>query len=137
MRVDLRDMRTLHAEIIDCIEDESIICSDGWSGYNRLLRLRVNRRQRYRDHIVVIHERNFLNPPRHRPPFWRDDILPECRDKQFVGPYPRGLLPFRGHTQKIERAWRQLRRKVRSTRDYGRIDRYLGTYASQIIPYFN
>jgi len=89
MRVDLRNMITLHAQIIDCIEGESMFCSDGWVGYNRLLRLRVNRRQQYSDHIVVIQEENHLNLPHHRQPFWKVEILQDCLDKQFVGPHPK------------------------------------------------
>jgi len=135
MRVHRRNMDTLHAEIIDSIQDGSIICSDGWAAYRGLLDLDVNGQQRYRDHLVVIHDRNFLDPPRSEDPYFRHDINFECRDKQFSGPLPQQYanhnpeyLPFRCHTQHVERSWIELKRKVRSNTDFDEVDRYIGSY---------
>lgn len=138
MRVAHRDQMTLHGEIVDCIEQGSIICSDGWAAYNGIMPTRTLPGLRdpagnllFKAHFKVIHERNFVNPPRNRPPLWRRDILPECRDKQHR-PQPRGpllmgmRLPFRIHTQKVERQWRELRNTVKSTRDLDKVDFCIG-----------
>jgi hypothetical protein len=133
MRVDRRNMETLNGEILDSIRPQSIICTDGWLGYNGINRMvDVNGQNIYAGHYVVIHERNFVEPPRGEEPFWRSDILPECRDMQYIGPYPvdpqtgNQMLPFRVHTQKVERGWLQLRKDVKSTRWPEAIDRYIG-----------
>jgi len=131
---------TLHAEIIDSVEEGSIICTDGWAAYEGIIPGQGNQYPglrnaqqllMYRDHLTVIHDRQFVEPPRNEPPFWRNDILPECRDKQFIGPLPQLLevgtwLPFRVHTQHAERQWIELRNSVNSSSDLASVDRSIG-----------
>lgn len=138
MRVAHRNAITLHAEIIDSINRDSIICSDGWAAYEGIMPsgnlpgLRDPQGNLlFRDHKTVIHSRNFVDPPRGRNPYWRNDILPECRDLQYTGrirgPLQLGTrLPFRVHTQKVERQWRELRATVKSSRNLEEVDFYIG-----------
>lgn len=140
MRVANRNAITLHAEIIDSIARDSIIFTDGWAAYDGIMPTRnlpglmdPQGNLLYRDHKKVIHDRNFVDPPRGQPPFWRRDILPECRDMQYRGPIRGPLrlgtrLPYRVHTQKVERQWRELRKTVKSSRDLEEVDFYLGGY---------
>ena len=140
MRVADRTGITLHGEIVDSIAPGSIICSDGWAAYQSImpsgnhpgLRTATVGPLLYKDHHVVIHDRQFVEPPKHEPPLWRDDILPECRDKTFVGPLPGPLhlgtfLPYRIHTQSIERQRLSLRNAVVSSESLESVDFYIGT----------
>jgi hypothetical protein len=143
MRVTDRTRITLHAEIMDSIEEGSIICSDGWAAYEGIMptaRTSINNMPglrnaqgnfMYTDHQVVIHDKEFVRPAANLPPFWRNDILPKCRDMKFNGPLPGPLqfgthLPFRVHTQTVERQWRELRESVESTNDLETVDRKIG-----------
>lgn len=140
MRVEQRDAITLHAEIVDCIEPGSIICTDGWAAYKGIMPTRTTPgildpqgNPLFKAHFTVIHNHNFVDPPRNLPPMFRRDILPECRDMQHQ-PQPQGplamgmLLPFRCHTQRVERQWRELRETVKSSRDIDKIDFYIGKF---------
>lgn len=60
---------------------------------------------------MVNHTSNFIEPPKHLPPFWvpAGRFHTECLDKQWNGPIL-GLQPIRYHTQHVERSWRELKR---------------------------
>lgn len=141
MRVDFRNNQTLHAEIIDNIAPGTIICTDGWAAYQGIRGLMdANNQPLYPAHFVIIHQTNFVDPPRSEPPYFRDDIDPACRDKQFIGPLgppdpTTGLtaLPFRVHTQACERQWRDLRESVQSSSDFPTVDRYIGNNNKTIL----
>jgi len=132
MRVVRRDNQTLTGEILDNVLPGSHLCTDGWAAYNGLKELQKDNLPVFRSHQVVIHSENFMNPPRGEEPFWRSDLLPECIDSKFIGPYKfdcvKGKLmyPYRVHTQKVERSWLELRKSVKSTRTFELIDRYIG-----------
>ncbi|KAI4470858.1 hypothetical protein MML48_1g16812 [Holotrichia oblita] len=71
------------------------------------------------------------NPVREEEPLWfpAGRFAPECLDKQWVGPptIP-GHVPFRDHTQNIERCWRDLKSLIGPSTKENVVYLYLGEW---------
>lgn len=53
--VEKRDSQTLNSIILENVENETVVVTDGWTGYSTISQYGFN-------HEVVIHEENFLDP---------------------------------------------------------------------------
>lgn len=86
------------------------LVSDRWSGYNDCAA-----DLGFVTHSVIIHQRNFIMPPLHEPPILVNEDFLQCAagDRNFIGPLPEGVSPFRVHTQTCERQWRSLKEFMR------------------------
>lgn len=104
-----RDRNSLFEIMRRHIKPQTHICTDGWKAYKGC-ELPMPLGCAFASHNVVIHKTNFLFPPRHMPPLWKDATQWhfEARDKQHHGPYLPGHIPFRHHTQNQERRWKCL-----------------------------
>lgn len=122
-----RTHTTLTSVMRKFIRPGTHLFSDGWSAYNNCAE-----ELGFASHMVIIHKVHFIFPPANEPPFWiRDDIMdPEVRDKNYVGPYPEGQLPFRVNTQSCERQWRSLKNYIQHGGHISeeRIDEYIGSW---------
>ncbi|KAK9732137.1 hypothetical protein QE152_g12989 [Popillia japonica] len=69
----------------------------------------------FRGHSTVNHRTNFVVPAREQDPHWVPvgRFNEACLDRRMRGP-PRadGQVPFRSHTQTIERCWRDLKQSI-------------------------
>lgn len=121
-----RNEETLSEHLVDYVDIDSYLCTDGWLGYNGCANL-------FNGHGVVNHSQNFVNPPRDQDPLW---VAPgrfnnECLDRQWTGPPPRNTPnyePFRIHTQHIERSWQGLKKIIGNMRNVDEINEYIGEW---------
>uniref|UniRef100_V5GTL7 ISXO2-like transposase domain-containing protein n=1 Tax=Anoplophora glabripennis TaxID=217634 RepID=V5GTL7_ANOGL len=122
--VERRDADILMPLLQQCIDGNSYICTDGWKAYEDCDMV-------FNGHGVANHNQNFLNPPREEEPNWASagTFNEECLDTKWNGPAPQpGYVPFRNHTQTIERAWRDLKECLKTTNSMEYASEYIGEW---------
>ncbi|KAI4470869.1 signal recognition particle 54k protein srp54 [Holotrichia oblita] len=109
-------------ELTELVDFQSYVSTDHFRSYNFCVR-------HFNGHGVVNHSHQFLNPVREEEPLCvpAGRFAPECLDKQWVGPptIP-GHVPFRDHTQNIERCWRDLKSLIVPSTKENVVYLYLG-----------
>ncbi|KAK9674655.1 hypothetical protein QE152_g40952 [Popillia japonica] len=98
----------LREELVYHVDVRSHLCTDIWTGYRNMNRT-------FRGHSTVNHTTNFVEPAREQDLHWVPvgRFNEACLDRRVRGP-PRedGQVPFRTHTQTIERCWRDLKQSL-------------------------
>ena len=119
-----RSKEVLRPIMEQCIQYESVICSDEWRAY-------TDCDDYFAEHETVNHSENFLRPPKHEDPMWVPGgrFNPNCLDKQWIGPPPAANMePVRIHTQNIERLWRHLKKSLRKCQSVELVESYVGEF---------
>ncbi|KAI4455451.1 isxo2-like transposase domain [Holotrichia oblita] len=124
--VQRRDAETLRDLLVAHVDLRTHLCTDGWAAYRNI-------GQTFRrGHTTVNHRIQFLEPVRAEDPTWVPvgRYHEACLDGRWRGPpAENGLIPFRSHTQTIERCWRDLKQQI----DNGKRGRYADDYVGEWI----
>lgn len=119
-----RRRETLLPIMLEHVDNASYICSDCWRAYRGC-------DQHFAGHGAVNHQEGFVFPRRQEEPQWvaEGTFNIECLDGKWRGPPPRpDVVPFRCHTQTVERTWRELKRVLSPYTQGDTVDEYIGEW---------
>lgn len=111
------------ATLLEHVDVDSFICTDGWKGFSECDSL-------FSGHGQLNHSQSFLSSPKDAPPFWipTGRFHANCLDKQWKGQQKCGMVHYRHHTQNIGKCWRDMKEQLRSTQIVATAENHLGEY---------